>query len=323
VVLEGLNLSAERGDLVCVLGPNGIGKSTLLRTMARMQPPLSGSIALDGTPLQSMTPADLARHLAVVLTEHVTIEALSARRVVEWGRYPHSGWFGGLNDDDRRVVTWAIEAAGAAHVAGREFSRLSDGERQRVMIARALAQEPAVLVLDEPTAFLDPASQVEIMELLRRLARDAHVAVVVSTHDLDVALRIADVVWLVMPAGDLLVGAPEDLLLAGSIARAFEGGRVRFCPESRTFRVPRAVLGGAAVRGSGIRAAMASAVVERAGYAVEPASSDWARLSVETHDAGWRAAADGGEGAGADFASLASWLRRREQQDEKHQHDEG
>jgi iron complex transport system ATP-binding protein len=127
---------------------------------------------------------------------------LPVRRIVELGRHPHSGWFGRTTDRDRRVVDWAIDASGARHLAERDFSRLSDGERQRVMIARALAQEPALLVLDEPTAFLDVPSRVELMGLLRQLTRDGTLAVVVSTHELELALRTADVIWLLMPGGD-------------------------------------------------------------------------------------------------------------------------
>ena len=153
IVLEGLNLSVHRSELVCLLGPNGVGKSTLLRTIARMQPPLSGSLELGGMDQRLMTETELARRLGAVLTERVTVESLPARRIVELGRYPHSGWFGALTDRDRGVVDWALTAVNAQRLAAQDFSRLSDGERQRIMIARALAQEPVILVLDEPTAF--------------------------------------------------------------------------------------------------------------------------------------------------------------------------
>ena len=201
-VLEHVNLAVDSGELVCLLGPNGIGKSTLLRTIAGMQPALWGSVELGGADLRSVSHAELARRLGVVLTERVAVEALTVRQIVGLGRYPYSGWFGGLTDRDRVAVNWAIDAVGARHLADRDFSRLSDGERQRVMIARALAQEPVLLVLDEPTAFLDVPSRVELMGLLRQLTRERPLAVVVSTHDLELALRTADVIWLVMPGGE-------------------------------------------------------------------------------------------------------------------------
>lgn len=310
-VLERVNLSVQAGELVCLLGPNGIGKSTLLRTLAKMQPALWGAVELDGAELGSITQAQLARRLGVVLTERVTVEALPVRRIVELGRYPHSGWFGRLTGEDRRVVDWAIDAVGARHLAGRDFSRLSDGEQQRVMIARALAQEPVLLVLDEPTAFLDVPSRVELMGLLRQLTREGPLAVVVSTHDLELALRTADLVWLIMPGGELVTGAPEDLILAGAIGEAFEGRQIRFHPEARSFRLLTGDRGEAMVQGSGLRGAMAGAVLEREGFAVVAAPSEPRGLSVHTHESGWRAVTGDVHGSGADFASLAAFLRGR------------
>src|SRR5690606_33133218 len=162
---------------------NGIGKSTLLRTLARMQPALSGTIALGGDPLESLSGFELARRLGVVLTDRVAPASLRIRQVIELGRYPHSGWLGGLDARDHDVVDWALDVVGASHLADRDVARVSDGERQRVMIARALAQEPVLLMLDEPTAFLDVSARVELMALLRRLTRAGTLAVLVTTHD--------------------------------------------------------------------------------------------------------------------------------------------
>jgi iron complex transport system ATP-binding protein len=311
VVLERVNLTAHAGELVCVLGPNGIGKSTLLRTLARMQPALWGTVELGGTNLHAMSQSELARRLGVVLTDRVAVDALSVRRIVELGRYPHCGWFGGLADHDREVVEWAIDAVGAQHLAARDFSRLSDGERQRVMIARALAQEPVLLVLDEPTAFLDVSSRVELIGLLRQLTRSGQLAAVSSTHDLELALRTADVVWLVMPGGELLTGAPEDVVLAGGIAHAFEGRQIRFYPGERSFRLASGDCGTARVQGGGLRAAMARAVLEREGYSTPAETDDGCDVAVSVDDVGWRASAHEGVRAGSDFASLAAFLRGR------------
>ncbi|HEY2153146.1 MAG TPA: ABC transporter ATP-binding protein [Vicinamibacterales bacterium] len=310
-VLEHVNLSVHPGELVCLLGPNGIGKSTLLRTLARMQPALWGSIELAGTEIRSMSAVALARRVGVVLTERIVVEALSVRRIVELGRYPYSGWFGGLTDADRAVVDWAIDAVGARHLVNRDVSQLSDGERQRVMIARALAQEPMLLVLDEPTAFLDVPSRVELMALLRQLTRAGKLAVVVSTHDLELALRSADTVWLVMPGGELRCGAPEDVIVSGGIARAFEGRHVRFHGEERSFRWLTGHSGSATVRGYGVHAAMAKSVLEREGFAVDAETGDSAGPIVVASESGWRWSQNGTEASGKDFASLAAWLRKR------------
>ncbi len=308
-VLERVNLTARPGELVCLLGPNGIGKSTLIRTLARMQPALWGSVELGGCALESLSASALARRLAVVLSERVAVESLRIRQIVELGRYPHSGWHGGLTARDHEAVSWAIEAVGAGHLADRDFARISDGERQRVMVARALAQEPMLLVLDEPTAFLDVPSRVDLMGLLRTLTRSSALAVIVSTHDLELALRTADVVWLVLPGGELMTGAPEDVILAGGIAQAFEGRQIRFHAEERNFRWTTGEQGTAAIRGEGIRAAMARAVLEREGYAVVagPTGDDTVVLSVS--EAGWHLSSDCVDASGETFRLLSSTVR--------------
>ncbi len=308
-ILERVNVSASHGELVCLLGPNGIGKSTLLRTLAAMQPAIGGRVELDGRDSASLTPGELARRLAVVLTDRGAVDGLTAQRVVELGRHPHIGWFGILQDRDRAAVETAMAAVGASPLANREISRLSDGERQRVMIARALAQQPSVLLLDEPTAFLDVPSRVELMALLRDLTRREDVVVVMSTHDLELALRVADVVWLVMPGGELTSGSPEDVMLSGAINDAFEGHRLRFHIADRSFRLLTGHRGDAIARGNGVRATLAAAVLEREGYSV--VAADAAPVMVDIDDVGWVAAAGEERARGSDFASFAQFLRGR------------
>lgn len=305
-VLERVNLSAAAGELVCLLGPNGIGKSTLLRTLVRMQAPLWGRVELDGHALDSLSVTALARKVGVVLTDRVVIDSLPARRVVELGRYPHSGWLGAMSARDHEVVDWALGAVGAAHLSERDFSRLSDGERQRVMIARALAQEPAVLILDEPTAFLDVPSRVELMGLLRQLTRDNRLAVIASTHDLELALRTADTLWLLMPGGEVVAGTPEDVVARGSIAEAFEGRHIRFNAMERSFKLQTGHRGSAAVIGQGIAASLASGVLEREGFAVAH-DPDAADMTIEIDADGWRDRRS--QTGGADYAGLAAFAR--------------
>lgn len=314
-VLERVTVSVAPGELVCLLGPNGIGKSTLMRTLARMQPALWGSVELGGIPLDSLSVGALARRLGVVLTERVTVESLRVRQVVELGRYPYARWLGGLDAGDRAVVDWALDAVGVTHLVDRDFARTSDGERQRVMVARALAQEPLLLILDEPTAFLDVPSRVELMGLLRRLTRDSALAVVVSTHDLELALRTADVIWLLMPGGEVMTGAPEDVIASGAVAQAFEGRQIRFHAEERAFRWLTGERGVARVEGHGLRADMAEAVLEREGFAV---GADQIRaLTVDVDDAGWRLSANGTRVSGDTFRSLAARIRSLSQDDGK------
>jgi len=309
VVLDGLNLFARAGEMVCLLGTNGTGKSTLLRTLARIQPALSGSVNINGVDLEQLSQMELARQLGVVLSERVMVGALTARRVVELGRYPYWDWAGRMTQSDHDVVDWAIEAVGASHLASRDSTSLSDGERQRFMIARALAQEPSILLLDEPTAFLDVPSRVELMGLLRRLARDEQLAIVVSTHDLELALRMADTLWLIAPGNKLTAGTPEDIIFAGDVAEAFQAESIRFHPEERTFRLVTDAIGYAVVRGDGLNAVLAAAVLEREGYQIVPHGDDVLTVTVERGSARWELETGRTHHSGTSFATLAEIAR--------------
>lgn len=237
-VLSGIDATLDGGELVCLLGSNGIGKSTLLRTVAGLQAPLAGRVLIEGHEVTSFAPRERARRIAVVLTEPLRVGLLRVEDLVSLGRYPHTDWAGRLGATDRERVRWALELVGATDLSGRPVSELSDGERQKVMIARALAQDAALLVLDEPTAFLDLTRRVEVIAILRRLARETGRTLLVATHDLDLALRGADRLWLLQRDGNLDVGAPEDLVLAGAIARLFADSEARFDPESGAVRLP-------------------------------------------------------------------------------------
>ncbi|MDA8020919.1 MAG: ABC transporter ATP-binding protein, partial [Thermoanaerobaculia bacterium] len=227
------------GELVCLVGPNGAGKSTLMRTLAGMQPALGGEVLLDGADIHRLSARERARRLSVVSTDPVATGLLDVEAVVGLGRYPHTGWSGRLREEDHRIVRWAIAAVGIEDFVHRTVSELSDGERQKVMIARALAQEPQVMVLDEITAFLDLPRRVQMMQLLRQLARSSNRAILLSTHDLDLALRSADTIWLMPRDQPLVVGAPEDLVLGGDFESVFVREGIHFDREQGSFRIHR------------------------------------------------------------------------------------
>ncbi|MEM1128607.1 MAG: ABC transporter ATP-binding protein [Bacteroidota bacterium] len=237
VVAQDLAMTLQAGELVCLIGPNGAGKSTLMRTLVGMQPPLAGTVHLDGDDVHALTPRARALRLGVVLTDRLPVGLLSAYTLVGLGRFPHTGWTGTLTEADHAVVEASLQAVGATPLAHRHVADLSDGERQKVLLARALAQEPRLLVLDEITAFLDLPRRVEIMQLLRHLARTTGRAVLLSTHDLDLALRSADRIWLLAQDGSLKVGAPEDLVLSGAFEAAFASEGVDFDRERGTFQI--------------------------------------------------------------------------------------
>ncbi|QYU67537.1 ABC transporter ATP-binding protein [Leptolyngbya sp. 15MV] len=238
-VMSGLGIAVEPGAFVCVLGRNGAGKSTLMRTLAGLQPALHGDALLDGESIAAMRPQSRARRIAVVLTERATSPGLTVDDVVSLGRQPFTDWRGRLSADDRDRAAAALDLAGAAQFAGRLFDDLSDGERQRVMIARAIAQSPRLMILDEITAFLDLPGRVEVMTLLQAQARSTGTTVLLSSHDLDLSLQLADSVWLLDGAGGLAVGTPDELIADGHVGAAFDTPAVRFSPALGRFELVR------------------------------------------------------------------------------------
>ncbi len=191
-VVEDISLSLPCGRLVCLLGPNGAGKSTLLRTLCGFQPPIAGTVTISGSDITTMSAAEVARLVSVVLTDRPLTPSLTAAEMVGMGRAPYTGFWGRLSNDDRRLVSEAIQTVGIAPLATRRMGQLSDGERQKVMIAKALAQHTPVIVLDEPTAFLDYPSKVAVMKTLARLAHDEGKTILMSTHDLELAAQLGD-----------------------------------------------------------------------------------------------------------------------------------
>ena len=267
-IVEHITVDLLAGELVCLISPNGAGKSTLMRTLAGMQAPLAGTVKLMGDDLKSLKSNELARRLSIVLTERVDVGMLSAYTLVALGRYPYTGWMGDLRPEDELVVQQAITAVGAADLANRHVGELSDGERQKIMIARALAQEPMVMLLDEPTAYLDLPRRAELMVMLRRLARESGRAILLSTHDLDLALRNADRIWLLPKGGQLQSGAPEDLVLSGAFEAAFKGEGVQFDAYTGSFRTDNLPAGMVDLHGEGLPALWTLRALEREGFCV-------------------------------------------------------
>ncbi len=236
VVAHQLNASLNKGELTCLLGANGTGKSTLIKTISGFLKALSGSIQINGWPVDSMNERELAKQVAVVLTEKITAPNATVYELVGYGRSPHTGFLGRLSSQDKQIIDQAIEQCGIADKRHRMIASLSDGERQKATIAKALAQDTSIIILDEPTAFLDLPARVEVMHLLHKLAVQTGKSILMSTHDLDLALQMADRLWL-LHSDKVVVGSPEDLLLQNAFQTMFEKDSIVFDNKTGMFKV--------------------------------------------------------------------------------------
>jgi iron complex transport system ATP-binding protein len=217
VLFEHLNLSLFGGEMICFMGPNGVGKSSLLRTLSGLQKPLTGQVQVH----VSTEVDDHSRKIAVVLTDRIHALNLTVEEIVAFGRYPYLGWNIDLTAADREIIRTSIEQVHLHQLLKKKLFQLSDGQLQMVMIARALAQDTPIIMLDEPTAHLDLNNRVEIMDLLRQLARTTGKSILLATHELDLALQTADLIWLTGKNQNILTGLPEDLVLNGSFDEIF------------------------------------------------------------------------------------------------------
>ena len=262
VVATGLNATINSGELTCLLGRNGIGKSTLLRTLSAFQPALDGdiNIALNShpssiiphpssliphpssiihhpsSPLTSLSDKERSRVIGIVLTEKPDVQNMTIEELVGMGRSPYTGFWGTLDAEDEKIVREAIRLVGIENLRGRMVHTLSDGERQKVMIAKALAQQTPIIYLDEPTAFLDFPSKVETMQLLRKLAAEEQKTIFLSTHDVELSLQLADKIWLMEPE-QLSVGTPAELAAQGVLSRFIEHDGIVFDKDSLTIHI--------------------------------------------------------------------------------------
>lgn len=214
ILFENLNLELLPGQLVCFMGPNGIGKSSLIRTLAGLQTPLNGEIVI--------VKKEKSELISVVLTDKISGGNMTVYDLVSFGRYPYLGWNINLTYKDEEIIQRAINHVHIESLSATPLHQLSDGQMQMAMIARAIAQDTPIILLDEPTAHLDLNNRVEIMRLLRKLAKSTNKAILVATHELDLALQTADWIWLTTRNKNILSGMPEDLVLDGSFDSIFQ-----------------------------------------------------------------------------------------------------
>jgi len=304
VLSHNLNLNIRNGELVCLLGKNGCGKSTLMRSIAGLQQPLEGVVSIHNQSLQSMSLRKRALLLSLVLTDKIEAGNLTVSDIVAVGRYPHTNYMGTLTEHDMFSIAKALQQCGLSDFTHRQFAELSDGEKQRVMIARALAQDTPLIMLDEPTAHLDLPNRIEMMKTLRQLAKETHKAILLSTHELDLALQWADTLWLMDGNGIICQGAPEDLVLNGSFSQVFSNHSFHFDMGSGTFKMKHEQYSTVNLLGKGRVFEWTRRALEREG--IEPDANHTATVTVEVTAKQWLYK---NESTTVVFGSIAELLR--------------
>ncbi len=264
-VASHINATIRSGELTCLLGANGVGKSTLLRTLSGFQPKLDGNIFIQDKEIKEYKDKELSTVISVVLTDKCDVYNMSATELIALGRSPYTGFWGTLSKEDEAAVQRAISLVNIENLAQRMINTLSDGERQKVMIAKALAQDTAVIYLDEPTAFLDFPSKVEMMQLLHRLSRETQKTIFLSTHDLELALQIADQLWIMDKIQGVTIGTPEDLAISGQLGHFFVSEGVVFDNATGLFRVNNNCHTRVKLLGEGMKYEMARKALARIG----------------------------------------------------------
>ncbi len=220
-LIRNINIRIRPGEILTLIGPNGAGKTTILKSIIRQLAPIAGVVYLDGKSVEEITPAALSQKLSVVLTERPRPERMSCEDVVSTGRYPYTGKFGVLSGHDREIVRASMEMVHISELADCDFEKISDGQKQRVMLARALCQEPEIIVLDEPTSFLDIRYKLEFLSVLQKMTREKKLSVILSLHELDLAERISDKIACIRGDRVERVGTPEEVFTGGYIRELY------------------------------------------------------------------------------------------------------
>ncbi len=288
ILFNDINLSANPGELIALVGKNGIGKSTLLRNIAGLQEPFSGEVLFKNQQIKEYSRHEFARLVSYVSTEIVHVNNLKVFDLVALGRFPHTNWMGKLQTEDIVRSNDAIEMVGMKDFLNKNVNEISDGERQRIMIARTLAQDTKVIVLDEPTAFLDLPNKYEIVHLLNNLSKTENKTVIFSTHDLNIAIQEADKIWLMLE-DKIIEGAPEDLILNETFNKLFEKSNLNFDRSKGDFRMKRKHSVKIGLLGEGIYYNWTKKALERLGYLVQKGDeSIWfVQLQIRNDNCKW------------------------------------
>jgi iron complex transport system ATP-binding protein len=313
-LIPSLTASVRKGELIALIGQNGTGKSTLLRTITGLHPALGGDIIINGKKLGDYQRYDLAKNIGYISTEPVRVTNMTVTDLVRLGRYPHTSWTGKLEEEDHELVADAIRKTGLESFTGRYINELSDGERQRAMIARILAQDAEILLMDEPTAFLDVKSRYEMIHLLHDLTFSRGKTIIFSTHDMLTAIGESDRIWLI--SGDSFTdGAPEDLILNGSFEKLFADSVVKFNSSDASFSYKRKMHGTVGVEADGIVRYWTEKAANRAGFEVSE-TGEGLRIKViaGVNGVSWQATRESEVLVFSSLYELVKWLGEQGQE---------
>lgn len=277
-ILKDLNVALYDGELVCLVGENGVGKSTLLRSLSGVQSPLSGEIFIHQRPLKTYTTLELARMISLVLTDRIYAGNMTVREIVSLGRHPYTNWLGNLDKEDYKKVDWSLEITGTRHLEDQLISELSDGQFQKTLIARALAQDSNIIILDEPTAHLDLTNKIIILKLLKDLAGNTGKSILMATHELELSLQIADFIWMAFKNDQMVAGSPEDLVLNGSFNKMINHESIHFDDAHGRFIIKNKTNKHCSLEGENVVYFLTRNALQRNGWAI---ASDKVDVSIQ------------------------------------------
>ncbi len=280
ILQKDLNLSLSKGDFVCLIGPNGCGKSTFIRSIASLQRPIKGKVIINGRDIKTLDHRARNEFYSVVLTDRTAVNSITVAEIVSLGRYQSSSWLGSLCEKDKSKINWAISQVDLVGFENRMYGTLSDGEKQRAYIAKALASDAPIMLLDEPTAHLDVPNRAGIMFLLQRLTSELGYSIILSTHDLDLAFKMADEIWLMHPAKGVMTGTPEELLHSGYLNDFFGKNKLRFNKHTGTYSIYRKNKIPASIEGDGSHYEITLQALHRLGYTYESNEDPVVKISV-------------------------------------------
>ncbi len=311
ILLPQITGTGFEGELIAVIGRNGIGKSTLLRTIAGLLPAMGGGIEIEGRKIEEYSRNQLSLKVGYISTEPVRVSNLKVFDLVSLGRFPHTDLFGRIEESDKKAILDALAKTGLTEFSQRNINEISDGERQRALISMVLAQDTDIMIMDEPTAFLDISNRIEIMHLLHRLTRGKNKTIIFSTHDFSTAISQSDKIWMISGEG-MLEGAPEDIMLKGAFRSLFDENKVDFNPIDGSFTIRHQEKGSVAVKGIGELRFWTEKAVVRAGYNVVEGKGIPEIEAPQKPGQGWKFLKDNESREFGTIYDLISWISGNE-----------